>query len=186
MHHARRTILTLVAILAALLAAPTGVLAADAATVTGTVVRDGAPVTGVQIVVVVTGSDVIVSTATDENGAFTVDVEAGVGAELELFATGQTTRSDPDQNGCVRSETPIGDLTATIETLPPAPLTVDLDTVLTSTVCSATGTPGVTPPATDIAASSPAGGAGAGLLLVLGVLALVGAGALTAAPRRRR
>ena len=83
------------------------------------------------------------------------------------------------------SETPIGQLTAIIEELPPAPLTVDLDTVLTSTVCGATGTPDVTPPATDAAGFRPAGSVGGGLLLVLGVLALAGAGAMTATARRR-
>jgi hypothetical protein len=153
--------------------------------VTGTVVRDGAPVTGVEVVVRVGGSDVIASTHSDENGAFTVGVEAEVGAELQVHATGQTSRSDPDRRGCVRSETPIGDLTSTIEELPPAPLTVELDTVLTSTVCTATGRPGVTPPSTDLVAASPGGTSGGGLLVVLGLLALLAGGTLAVGTRPR-
>jgi len=187
MRQARLTFLALVGVLVALLVAPAGALAADSVTVTGTVVRDGAPVTGVEVVIAVLGTDTVVSTATDERGAFVVGIEAGLGAELRVFATGRTTRSDPDRNGCVRSETPIGELTAVIEELPPAPLTVELDTVLTSTVCGATATPRVTPPSTDAPGPSlPARGPGAGLLLLLGVLGLAAAGALTTAPRRRR
>jgi hypothetical protein len=185
MRQVRPAILALTAVLAMLLAFPAGALGAGSVTVAGTVVRDGVPVTGVDVVVSVTGTDLIVSAATDESGEFSVAVEAGVGSELQVFATGATSQSDPDRNGCVTFETPIGQLTSTIEELPPAPLTVELDTVLTSTVCGATGTPGVTPPSTDAALSRPAGGVGGGLLLVLGVLALAGAGALTAAPRRR-
>lgn len=185
MRQVRPLMAVLAVVAVALLALPSGVLASDGVTVTGSVVRDGAPVTGVDIVVSVTGTDLIVSAATDENGMFTATVEAGVGSEIQVFATGRTSRSEPDRNGCVTSETPIGQLTATIDAVPPAPLTVTLDTVLSSTVCGATATPGVTPPSTDVAGSTPAGGAGSGLLLVLGLLALAGGGARSLVPHRR-
>ena len=184
MRQVRPSIVLLAAVVAALLALPSAVLAADGVTLTGSVIRDGAPVTGVDVVVTVTGSDLIVSTATDENGVFSVAVEAGVGSEIQVFATGGTSQSDPDRNGCVTFETPIGQLTAIIEEVPPPALTVALDTVLESTVCGATGTPGVTPPSTDAGMSRPAGGIGGGLLLVLGVLALAGATALSVRPTR--
>ncbi len=184
MRQVRPSIVLLAAVIAALLALPSAVLAVDGITVTGSVIRDGAPVTGVGVVVSVTGSDLIVSTATDENGAFAVAVEAGVGSELQVFATGSTSQSDPDRNGCVTFETPIGQLTAIIEQVPPPALTVALDTVLESTVCGATGTPGVTPPSTDAGEPRPAGAIGGGLLLVLGLLALVGAAPLSVRPTR--
>lgn len=178
------------ALAAAVLVAPSAVLAAEPVSLTGTVVRDGLPVTGAEVVVTVTGSDVIASAATDENGAFTVEVDGEVGTGLRIFATGRTSRTGPDARGCVRSETPIGQLDAVIEALPPAPLTVDLATVLSSEVCGATGTPPgqstprVTPPSTDLGPAGPAGGSGSGLPLVLGLLALAGAGALSLAHRR--
>ena len=128
----RPATLAVLGALVVLLAMPAVALAADPVTVTGTVVRDGAPVVAVEVVVSVSGTDVIASTATDEQGAFSVEVEAEVGSELEVFATGQTSRTGPDDEGCVRTETPIGDTTSVIETLPPAPITVELDTVLTS------------------------------------------------------
>jgi hypothetical protein len=185
MRQIRPATVVIAVVAAALLALPSGVLAVDGVTVTGSVIREGAPVTGVDVVVSVTGSDMIVSAATDENGMFAVAVEAGVGSELQVFATGSTSQSDPDRNGCVTFETPIGQLTTIIEEVPPASLTVDLGTVLESTVCGATGTPGVTPPSTDAGGPQTAGGVGGGLLLVLGVLGLAGAGALSVAPRRR-
>jgi hypothetical protein len=171
--------------LLALLALPGLALAAEPVAVTGTVVRDGAPVVGVEVVVRVQGTDVIGSTATDEQGGFSLEIEAAVGDSLELFATGQTSRSEPDPQGCIRTETPIGEATAVIEAVPPTPIEVDLDTVLTSTVCTATGTPRVTPPSTDGAGPAALGGPGGGLGMVLAGLALVVAGALLL-PRRQR
>ena len=57
--------------------------------------------------------------------------------------------------------------------------------MLTSTVCTATGTPRVTPPSTEALGAGRASGApGGGLLLALGVLALLGGGALALARRR--
>lgn len=183
MHRARLAFLGPVALLAVLLA-PGGVLAADTLTVTGTVVRDGAPVTGVDVVVAVTGSDQIMSATTDEAGVFSVQVEGGVGTGLEVFATGHTSRSDPDAQGCVTSETPVGSLKVTIDIVPPAPLTVELDQVLTGTVCSATARPRLTPPSTDAVAAGPAQGPGGGVLFVLAGLVLVAAGSLAVARRR--
>ncbi len=188
MRHTRRTLLALVAGLAALLAVPAGALGADSATVTGSVVRDGQPAAGASVVVSVTGTDIVVATAADEAGAFSVDLEAGVGDELTVVATGQTVRTGPDAKGCVRSETPTGRVTTTIEAPAPSPIEVAMDQVITSTVCSATATPRptprVTPPATDASGTLP-GATGAGLLLVLGILALTAAGTLALAPRRR-
>lgn len=189
MRQARRpALLAVFAVVAVLMAMPATALAADPVTVTGTVVRDGAPVVGVEVVVSVTGTDVIASTATDELGAFSVEVEAEVGSELQVFATGQTSRTGPDNAGCVRTETPIGDTTAVIEALPPTPITVELDTVLTSTACTPTGTPGtpgVTPPSTDgRIPGRPSGGVRGGLLVVLGLLALAGGGSLALVRRR--
>ena len=183
---ARRPLTPLVPALVtfALLALPGAALAAGPVTVIGTVVRDGAPVVAVEVVVTVTGTDIAATTATDEQGAFALELEAAVGDELQVFATGQTSRSGPDGAGCVRTETPIGEATSVIESIPPAPVEVDLDDVLRSTVCTATGTPGVTPPSTDGGmAPRDTGGAGTGLLLVVGVLALVGAAGLARARR---
>jgi hypothetical protein len=184
MRRARLAYVALFVVATALLAAPMGVLAAGTVTLTGTVVRDGAPVTGVDVVVSVSGSDVIVSATTDENGAFTVEVEAGIGAGIQAFATGQTSRSAPDGEGCVTSETPTGSLAVTIDAIPPAPLTVPLDQVLTGKVCTATAMPAVTPPATDSMAGRPAQGPSNGGLLVLGMLAAAAAGSLALAYRR--
>lgn len=183
---APRAILAPLALIAALLAMPAGVLAADVVTVTGTVVRDGLPQAGVRVTVTVTGSDLIAEATTDEAGAFTVELEAEVGSEVVVAAAGQTFTSEPDARGCVESETPVGRLVTVIEAVPPASLTVALDGLRTSTVCSATAAPQVTPPATDGVAAPRAGSSadGGGLLLVLGVLALVGSVPLTLARRR--
>jgi hypothetical protein len=188
MRHARRTLLALAVVLATLLAVPGSAFGADAVTLAGSVVLDGQPAAGASVVVSVVGTDIAVATATDEEGAFSVDLEAGVGDQLTVVATGQTVRTGPDAKGCVRSETPTGRVTTTIETLPPDTVTVEMDKVISSTVCSATATPRptarVTPPATDADGPGP-GAAGAGLLLVLGMLALTTGGSLALAPRRR-
>jgi hypothetical protein len=181
----RRPLAALVAVLAlvALLAMPGVALAAEPVTITGTVVRDGSPVVGVEVVVTVQGTDIIGSTATDEQGAFTLELEAAVGDELEVFATGQTSRSDPDSQGCVRTETPTGEATTVIEAIPPAPIEVELDTVLSSTVCTATGTPRVTPPSTDGGSTAPGGRPGSGLELVLAGLVVALGGLALSRPR---
>jgi hypothetical protein len=179
----RLAALVIVALLA-IVAAPAVAFAADPVTVSGTVVRDGAPVTGVQVVVTVTGSDQIVSASTDEQGAFSVQVDAEVGSELRIEATGQTSRSDPDKANCVHLETPTGSLTTTIAALPLDPLEVAMDGVLTGLVCGPTPTPGLTPPSTDVAGPGAAGTTASGLLLILGALFVV-TGATLALARRR-
>jgi hypothetical protein len=185
MRRARHATVSSLLLLATLLAMPGVALAADPVTVSGTVVRDGAPVTGVSVTVTVVGSDVIAAAVTDENGAFAVDVEAAVGDVVQVSATGQTFTSPPDANGCVRTETPTGRASLALEQLPPAPIEVALDQLVTSEACGATHTPLLTPPATDAGAGTrPTSGAGGGLLLVLGVLAFAGAGSLAVARRR--
>ena len=171
--------------LTTLLALPSGALAADPVTVSGTVVHAGAPVTGVQVVVSVTGSDQIASATTDEQGAFSVQVDAQVGSQLRIDATGQTSRSDPDAQNCVHLETPTGTLTTTIEALPLDPVQVAMDDVLTGTVCGPTQAPHITPPSTDVAPRPSEGTPGSGLLVVLGVLAVVAGGTLALARRWR-
>jgi hypothetical protein len=171
--------------LVSLLVVPTGALAADPVTVSGTVVHGGAPVTGAQVVVSVTGSDQIAAATTDEQGAFSVQVDAEVGSQLRIDATGQTSRSDPDAQNCVHLETPTGTVTTTIEALPLDPLEVAMDDVLTGTICGPTEPPRVTPPSTDVGATLPEGHPGSGLLIVLGVLAVVAAGTIALARRWR-
>lgn len=185
MRRARLAIIVGAALLVTLLAMPTGVLAVEAVTVTGTVVRDGLPQTGVRVTVTVTGGDTIAVATTDEAGAFAVELEAGIGSEVTVSAIGQTFTSEPDARGCIHSETPIGRLTATIDSIPPAPLMVPLDQLRTSTVCAATATPRITPPSTDgLVAPRPGSASGGGLLLVLGALLLAGGGSLALARRR--
>jgi len=179
----RPAALVLVALLA-IFAAPAVAFAADPVTVSGTVVRDGAPVTGVQVVVTVTGSDQIASASTDEQGAFSVQVDAEVGSELRIEATGQTSRSDPDKASCVHLETPTGSLTTTIAAVPLDPLVVAMDDVLTGLVCGPTPTPGITPPSTDVAGPGAAGTTASGLLLLLGALFVAGGATLALAHRR--
>ena len=61
-----------------------------------------------------------------------------------------------------------------------------LDQLVTSTVCSATATPRLTPPSTDALVALRGGSAsGAGIVLVLGALALAGTGSIVVASRRR-
>jgi hypothetical protein len=186
MHRARLALVIPVALLAALLAMPSGVLAADPVVVTGTVVRDGQPVTGVHVAISVTGGDTIIEATTDEAGAFSAEVDAGIGSEVTFAARGQQFSSGPDARGCVHTEMPAGRLTTTLETIPPAPVQVVMDQVVTSTVCSLrTERPNITPPATDALVAPRRGSAPGGLLVVLGVLALAATGSLLLAGRRR-
>src|SRR3954451_24079331 len=164
----RLAALVIVAVLA-IAVAPASALAADPITVSGTVVRDGVPVTAAKVVVSVTGGDQLASASTDEQGAFSVQVEAEVGSELRIEATGQTSRSDPDAANCVHSETPTGSLTTTIEALPLDHVEVAMDDVITSKVCGPTATPGITrpgitPPSTDVARPGTTGTAPSALL----------------------
>jgi hypothetical protein len=117
-------------------------------------------------------------TTTDANGAFAVGVDGDVGSVVQVRATGPTVSFPPDEQGCVRSETPTGRVTITIEALPVPPIAVSLDTLLVGRVCGATATPGpaVTLPATDTVGPAAGGrdaptGSLAGLLGVLGAIA---------------
>src|SRR4051812_23538883 len=159
-----------------LLAVPAAALAADPVTISRRVLREGAPVANVGIVVSVIGGDEIAAATTDEQGTFSVEVEAEAGSSVRIDATGQTSRSEPDAHACVRLETPTGSLTFTLDELPPAAVVVPMDDVLTGTVCGPTPTPGITPPSTDGPARAATGDTGGGLLLVLGALSLVAAG----------
>ncbi|MHB8893116.1 MAG: hypothetical protein ACYC65_13865, partial [Candidatus Limnocylindrales bacterium] len=120
---------------------------------------------------------------------FAVLVEGDIGVVVLIRATGHTITSAPDDQGCVRSETPTGRASVTIEAIPVPPVAISLDTVLVSNVCSATATPGpaITPPATDVA--TPGNGPrDASIVSLLGLLCLVvlaiGVAAMSA--RRRR
>jgi hypothetical protein len=180
-----RLVALVVVVLLALALVPAAALAADPVTISGTVVRDGSPVTGVQVVVSVTGSDQIVAATTDEQGAFSVQVDAVPGSDVRIEATGQTSRSDPDSANCVHLETPSGTLTFTIQALPVDPVVVTMDQVITGLVCGPTPTPRVTPPSTDVA-SPPAGHAAeTGLLVALGVMSLMIGASLSFARRWR-
>lgn len=160
------------------LAFPGSALAATV-DVAGTVTAlGGAPAAGVEVVVLVEGTDQIVSATTDAQGAWAAQVDADTGAVLEISATGPTTRSEPDERGCVTLTTPTGRVTVTIESLPLAAIEVPLDGEITGQVCSATATPdpGVTPPPTDAAGgnpTSPGSGTGLAILLLAGVSSLV-------------
>jgi hypothetical protein len=176
--------IVLIALLA-LLALPATTLAADPVTVSGTVTRDGTPVGGVEVVATVDASDLVLSTSTGTDGTFSFVIDAGVGSQVVLRATGPTSTTGPDNDGCVHHETPIGSVTLTLETLTPEPVALALDKVITSTVCSATGKPEVTPPSTDgvmpTRPQAPGDGTTLAVLTVLGILA----GVLLMTRRRR-
>ncbi|MEI7743974.1 MAG: hypothetical protein WCK58_09525, partial [Chloroflexota bacterium] len=66
-------------LLVALLVAPSAALAADPVTVSGSVVRDGAPVAGIEVTISVAGSYANFFATTDDDGAFSADIEATAG-----------------------------------------------------------------------------------------------------------
>ena len=185
-HLLRPRLLALAA--AALLALPAAASAASTIDLTGIVTRDGAPVAGVAVTALLDGTDMIVAATTDETGAFALQLEGDIGGVVQVRATGPTITLPPDDDGCVRSETPTGKVTVTIEALPVPPVAVSLDTVLVSSVCSATASPepAATLPPTD--ATRPGqGGRGAAPGSMLGVLGLLGLiAALAGLPARRR
>lgn len=173
---------------AVVLALPSAVSAAGVIDLAGTVTRDGAPVADVAVTALLDGSDMIVSATTDANGAFAVQLEGDIGGVVQIRATGPTITSAPDDQGCVRSETPTGRASVTIEAIPVPPVAISLDNVLVSNVCSATATPGpaITPPATDVLQSgsgTPVASTGS-LLGLFGLLGVVVA--LAGRPARRR
>jgi hypothetical protein len=172
--------------LVSLLAVPAAALAVEPVTVSGTVVRGGAPVNAAQVVVHVTGSDQLAATTTDEQGAFSVTVDAEVGSEVRIDVTGQTSRSGPDAQGCVTVETPSGALTFTIDAVPLEPLEVPMDDVVSGKVCGPTPTPRVTPPSTDVLPPLSGSDAGVGLVVVLGLVSLLAGVGLALTARRWR
>jgi hypothetical protein len=136
---------------AALLALPAAASAAGTIDLTGTVTRDGAPVAGASVTALLDGTDMIVAATTDGAGAFVLQLEGDIGGVVQVRATGPTVTLPPDEQGCVRSETPTGRATVTIDALPVPLVAVPLDTLLVSSVCSATARPdpAATLPATD-------------------------------------
>ncbi|MDP2350188.1 MAG: hypothetical protein Q8M74_03420, partial [Chloroflexota bacterium] len=125
---------------------------------------------------------------TDANGAFAVQLEGDAGGVIQVRATGPTVTFGPDDQGCVRSETPTGRADITIEALPVPPVAISLDTLLVSNVCgtAATPRPARTLPPTDATqpgndARGVSTGAAVGLI---GLLFLVVA--VTGLPARRR
>jgi hypothetical protein len=106
---------------------------------------DGSPAVGAEITILVQGTDQIVATTTDENGAWTLQVDAEPGAVLEVNGTGQSTTSEPDADGCVTTTTPSGQANATIPAEGPVPpIDFPLDNPLTGIVCSDPATPPTT------------------------------------------
>jgi Carboxypeptidase regulatory-like domain len=179
---------------ALVLVLPATVLAATY-DVSGTVTAaDGAPVAGAEVTILVQGTDQILSTTTDGNGAWTISVDVDPGAVLEVNGTGPGVTSEPDADGCITTTTGSGRVEVTV----PAegqvgPVALALDTELVGKVCTATGKPGqparpgTTPPATDAIAQGSAGAGNGSLLLVAGLVAFMAATvALTATRRPRR
>src|SRR5690349_16275383 len=104
--------LIVAAALALVLVLPATALAATT-DVGGTVTAAGAPAVGAEVTVLVQGTDQILSTTTDESGAWTLQLDVEPGAVLEVNGTGQTTTTDPDKDGCVTSSTPSGQVEVT-------------------------------------------------------------------------
>jgi hypothetical protein len=175
----------------------------------GTVTLDGNPAAGAEVTVLVQGSDQILATTTDENGAWALQVDVEPGAILEVNGTGGTTTSKPDKDGCITSTTPSGQVQVTIPAEGAVPaIDFPLDTLLTGTVC-ATKTPpdtggngggngsgpkpaqqkpnrgGVTPPSTDtITVGGPMTSGNAALLVIGALVAMTGL-VLAVTSRRR-
>ena len=148
---------------------------------------DATPAAGVEVLVGVAGTDLVQPATTDADGAFAVQLEAAPGDTIELRATGPTTRSEPDEEGCVHATTLTGRASFVLGEGTPEPVAVVLDTLLESTVCTTTAapepTPRVTPPATD-RPTADVTTAESGIAVVLALVgSLVAAGWLAA--RRR-
>jgi hypothetical protein len=180
--------------LALLLVLPATALAATY-DVTGTVTdTGGAPVAGAEVTILVQGTDQVLSTTSDANGAWGIQVDVDPGAVLEVNGTGPTTSTEPDADGCITTTTGSGQLKVTV----PAEGQVDavplvLDNPISGTVCSATAKPdkpakpGTTPPATDAIAQGGTAAGNGSLLLIAGLVAFIGATiALTTTRRPRR
>jgi hypothetical protein len=191
---------------------PASALAATTG-VSGTVAdKAGSLVAGAEITVLVEGTDMILSTTSDANGAWSLELDVDPGAVLDINTTGPSVTGEPDADGCVTTTTGSGQATVTLpdEGAPDAVRLV-LDTELTGTVCPATPKPektpranktpsaphtaaparqqpaqeGLTPPSTDTIAAS-GDGRPAGTALLLGILAAVSGLTLLATTRRAR
>jgi hypothetical protein len=203
------------AALALVLVLPATALAATfgvAGTVTNT---DGSPAAGAEITILVQGTDQILATITDENGAWALEIEAEPGAVLEVNGTGVSTTTEPDADGCTTTTTPSGQVNATIPAEGDVPaVDFPLDNVLTGSVCATVTPPdtgggnggngggnggggeapaeerpdtaAVTPPATDTLPIAKASTtAGNAMFLVLGVLVGLTGAVLVLTDRRR-
>ena len=202
--------LIVAAALALVLVLPATVLAATfdvGGTVTNT---DGSPAAGAEVTILVQGTDQILSTTTDENGGWTLQVDAEPGAVLEVNGTGVSTSTEPDADGCTTTTTPSGQVNATLPAEGEVPaIDFPLDNLLSGTVC-ATATPpdtgggnggggggeapaehqpdtaGVTPPSTDtLPVAKGRTTAGNAAFLVLGVLVGLTGTVLFLTDRRR-
>ena len=178
--------------IALVLVLPATALAA-AYDVGGTVTdKGGAPVAGAEVTILVQGTDQILSTTSDANGAWALQLDVEPGAVLEVNGTGPTTSTEPDADGCITTTTVSGQLEVTV----PAegqvdPVALPLDRDISGTVCSTSGTPdndpGLTPPPTDtVAAGTNVAGNGP-LLLLAGLGAFIATMiSLTTTRRTRR
>ena len=103
-------------------------------TVTNT---DGAPAAGAEVTILVQGTDQILSTTTDESGAWALQLDAEPGAVLEVNGTGQTTTSEPDADGCITTTTLSGQREGR-RSRPKGvpPIDFPMDNLLTGTVCA--------------------------------------------------
>ena len=172
----------------------------------------GSLVAGAEITVLVEGTDMILSTTSDANGAWVLELDVEPGAVLDINTTGPAVSTEPDADGCVTTTTASGQATVTLpEEAAPDAVRLVLDTELSGTVCEATPKPektpqanktpsathtaaparqqpaqeGLTPPSTDTIATS-GGGAPHGTTLLLGILAAVSGVTLVVTTRRAR
>jgi hypothetical protein len=186
--------------LALVLALPASAMAATV-DVTGTVTAaDGiTPAAGVEIAILVEGSDEIHAATSDESGAWAVQLDLVAGDVLEVNATGESSRTEPDDEGCVGVITPTARVEVTVGETALEPIAIVLDGEISSEICAATATPeaevtpraegtprsepGVTPPSTD-AGPGAARTTGSGTLVIVGLLALGSMLVLLTATRR--
>ena len=150
--------LIVAAALALVLVLPATALAATfdvGGTVTNT---DGSPAAGAEIAILVQGTDQILSTIADQNGAWSLQLDAEPGAVLEVNGTGVQTSTGPDADGCTTTTTPSGQVNATLPAEGEVPaIDFVLDNLLSGTVCAT-----ATPPDTGGGSGGGDGGSGNG------------------------
>ena len=146
--------------LALVLALPASAMAATV-DVTGTVTAaDGiTPAAGVEIAILVEGSDEIHAATSDENGGWALQLDLVPGDVLRVSAAGESTRTEPDDEGCVSVVTPTARVEVTVGEVALEPLAIVLDGEIASEICAATATPEpiVTPRAEGTPASRAVG-----------------------------